>query len=139
MRTIFLATFFLSCSSYAGETINCYFDKFHQIHHMNSEINGYSAVDQSMEIVDGTTSKETQKLDGKNRATNSVKWVLLKPSGIETYAITYAGDFGELLTIIHASGEGLKSPNGWYQASLTTSQVVTTHTRLGKCLVNQNK
>lgn len=92
-----------------------------------------------MEIVDGATSKETQKLDGKYRATNSVKWVLLKPSGFEKYAISYAGDYGELLNIVHDSGEGLKSPNGWYQASLISSQVVTTHTRLGKCLVSRNK
>ncbi len=139
MRTILVATFFLSCGSYAGETINCYFDKLHQVHHKNSEINGYSEIDQSLEIVDGATSKATQELDGKNRATNSVKWVLIKPRGFEKYAISYAGDYGELLNIVHDSSEGLKSPNGWYQASLISSQVAATHTRLGKCLVIRNK
>ncbi len=139
MRAFLLVILFLSCGSYAGETINCYFDKFHQIHHKNSDINGYSDVDQSMEIVEGVTSKETQKLDGKNRATNSVKWIRLEPSGIEKYVISYAGDYGELLNIVHASGESLTNLDGWYQASLISSQVVATHTLLGKCLVRRNK
>lgn len=139
MRIILISTFFLSCGSYAGETINCYFDKLHQVHHTNSEINGYSEIEQSMEIVDGATSKATQELDGKKRATNSTKWMLLTPSGSEKYVISYAGDFGELLNIVHDSNEASKSSNSWYQASLISSQVVTTHTRLGRCLVIRNR
>ncbi|KUM54506.1 hypothetical protein [Rheinheimera sp. EpRS3] len=135
MRTIFLVILFLPCWSYATETINCHFDKYHQVNHEVPEMTGYTAIDQSVEIVAGTTSDKTLKLDGKKRGTNSIKWVLLEQKGWEAYSTTYAGDFGELLTIEHKLGESSKGLNGWYKASLIRSQITTTHTLLGKCLV----
>ncbi len=135
MRIIFLVTLFLPCWSFAAETINCYFDKFHQVHHEVPELTGYAAINQSLEIIAGKTSDRTLKLDGKKRATNSTYWVPLERKGWETYVSDYAGDFGELLTIKHELGENLKGLNGWYKASLIISNVITTHTSLGKCLI----
>ncbi|CAM2846017.1 hypothetical protein [Vibrio mytili] len=135
MRNICLAILFLPSWSFASETINCHFDKFHQVNHEVPEMTGYAAIDQSFEIVAGKTSEKTLKLDGEKRAVNSNNWVLLERKGWETNSTTYAGDFGELLTIEHKLGENKKGLNGWYKASLISSNITTTHTRLGKCLI----
>ena len=135
MRNIFLAILFLPCWSFAEDTINCHFEKFHQVNHEVPEMTGYAAIDQSLEIVAGKTSEKTLKLDGKKRAVNSTNWALLEPKGWETYSTTYAGDFGELLTIEHKLGENSKGLNGWYKASLISSNIITTHTSLGKCFI----
>lgn len=135
MRIIFLVALFFPCWSLAAETINCNFDKFHQVNHEVPEMTGYAAIDQSLEIVTGKTSDKTLKLDGKKRGANSINWVLLERKGWETYSTTYAGDFGELLTIEHKLGENSQGLNGLYKASLVSSRIVTTHTSLGKCLI----
>lgn len=96
---------------------------------------GYAVIDKSIEILDGKTSDKTLKLDGMKRAANSINWILLKPKGWEKYSTTYAGDFGELLTIEHKHGEKLKSLNGWYVASLISSNTFITHTSLGQCII----
>jgi len=98
-------------------------------------LTGYAAIDQSLEIVAGKTTDKTLKLDGKKRGTNSTSWLLLERDGWETYSTTYAGDFGELLTIEHKLGENSKGLSGWYKASLISSQVITTHTSLGNCQI----
>ena len=134
MRLILLAIFLLPCSSYAAESISCHFERFHQVNHSAPEMTGYAAIDQSLEIVSGKTSEATLKLDGSKRATNSSNWVLLKRERWDTYSTTYAGNFGELLTIGHKLGENSNGLNGWYKASLISSDINTTHTSLGKCL-----
>jgi hypothetical protein len=139
MRTFYLAIFFISCSSYAEEVINCYFDKFHQANHQDNTLTGYVQIKQSLEINNGTTSDATRKLDGKYRASNSVKWVVFKPFGVDRFPVYYAGDFGELLTLENEAGTDLKSSNDWYKASIVSSIGINTHTHLGKCFVSQNK
>lgn len=135
MRIKFLAVLFLPYGCLAAETINCNFDRFHQVNHEVPEMTGYAAIDQSLEIVEGKTSDKTLKLDGVKRGTNSARWVLLERIGWETHSTTYAGDFGELLTLEHELGENSKGLNGWYKASLIRSTVITTHTSLGNCLI----
>lgn len=130
-----LTILFLPCWSFSEETIKCHFDKFHQVHHEVPEMTGYAPIDQSIEIVAGKTSEKTLKLDGMKRGSNSTNWVLLELNGWEKFSITYAGNFGELLTIEHKLGENSEGLNEWYKASLIRSQITTTHTSLGKCLI----
>ena len=135
MRIIILVALFMPYGYLAAETINCNFDRFHQVNHEVPEMTGYALIDQSLEIVAGKTSDNTLKLDGKKRDTNSTSWVLLEREGWETHSTTYAGDFGELLTIEHELGQNSRSLNGWYKASLISSKVITTYTSLGRCLI----
>lgn len=135
MRIIFIAALFFPRWSFAVETINCTFDRFHQVNHEVPEMTGYAAIDQSIEIVSGKTSEKTLKLDGNKRGTNSTSWMLLERTGWETYSTTYGGNAGELLTIEHNLGENSKGLDGWHKASLISSQIITTHTSLGKCLI----
>ena len=135
MRYFLLILFLLPSWSFAAETINCYFDKFHQVNHEAPEMTGYAAIDQSLEIIAGKTSEKTLKLDGKDRAANSTYWVVLKPKGWAKFTTTYIGDFGELLTIEHELNDSSQVHNGWYKASLVSSRVITTHTSLGRCLI----
>lgn len=136
VRAIFLTiSLLLPCWSFSAELISCHFDRFHQSNHESPDMSGYAAIDQALEIVIGKTSESTLKLDGKKRATNSSTWILLEREGWDTYSTTYAGDFGELLTIGHKLGVNKKGLNGWYKASLINSDIKTTYTSLGKCLV----
>lgn len=132
---IFILSTLISTFSYAANAINCSFDNFHQTHHINEELNGYSTINQILEIVNLKTSKRNQSLSGQKRATNSSKWVELKRDGWETFNSALAGDFGEVLTIKHELGENTKGLRGWYAASLISSDVLTTYTRLGKCFI----
>lgn len=135
MRTIFFTVLLLPSWGFATETINCYFDKFHQVNHEAPEMSGYSDINQSCEIWAGKTTQKTLKLDGQKRAVNSKSWILLEPKGWEMNSTTYAGDFGELLTIEHELGENKKGLDGWYKASLVSSNITATYTSLGMCLI----
>ena len=51
MRIIILAALFMPYGYLAAETINCNFDRFHQVNHEVAEMTGYAVIDQSLEIV----------------------------------------------------------------------------------------
>jgi hypothetical protein len=136
VRAIISVFLLIPLFSYAQENINCHFYRFHQTNHVVPEMTGYAAIDQALEITSGKTSEATLGLDGKNRAVNSTTWVQLKPKGWELDSTTYAGDFGELLTINNLSGENAKTQTDWHKASLVSSDIDTTRTSIGKCLMN---
>ena len=133
--TCIILSMFPFSFSMAKEQIDCLFEQFHQVNHEQPELSGYSSINQSMKIEGLVTSKETLRLTGSKRATNSTRWVVLKRDDGETFTTTYGGDFGELLTIGHDLGENIKGLNGWYKASLLESRISVTHTRIGKCLI----
>nr|WP_180205102.1 hypothetical protein [Pseudomonas sp. SbOxS1]NYU05117.1 hypothetical protein [Pseudomonas sp. SbOxS1] len=135
MQKIAFAIFMTSICSNALGDMSCHFDRFHQANHVAQDMTGYASTDQSMEIIGLKTSEATLKLDGSKRATNSTNWFMLERKGWETYTTTYAGDFGELLVIGHQLGENIKGLKGWYRVSLISSNIDTTHTFLGKCLI----
>ncbi|AMJ98659.1 MULTISPECIES: hypothetical protein [Alteromonas] len=120
---------------FASETINCHFDKFHQTNHEKQSLSGYAEINQSLEIVDFKTSKNTLSKDGSERATNSMYWVLLENKNWELESLNLAGDFGELLVI--EVKKDIKSPEivGWFMAKLVDVSSVSTKTRLGKCFI----
>lgn len=131
---IFALLLVLPLILFAENRIECVFDRFHQVNHTNPNLNGYVEINQSMVIQAMETSKQTLALDGGKRATNSSSWIKLKLEGWETFTSSFAGNFGELLTVKHELGENKKGLKGWYPASLVESDVTTTHTLLGKCL-----
>lgn len=135
MKKIALAVLMTSICSHALGDMKCHFDRFHQVNHVAQDLTGYASTDQSMEIIDLKTSDATLKLDGTKRATNSSDWFKVERKNWNSYTTTYAGDFGELLVIDHHPDESNKALKGWYKAALISSDVVTTHTRLGKCLI----
>lgn len=122
------------CSHALGD-MKCHFDRFHQANHVAQDLTGYASTDQSMEIIDLKTSGATLKLDGTKRATNSSEWFKVERKNWNSYTTTYAGDFGELLVIDHHPDESNKVLKGWYKAALISSDVATTDTRLGRCLI----
>ena len=134
-KIILLQIFLISSTCYAGQEINCLFEKFHVVDHSSPDASGYTEIRQTIEINDLKTTSETLKLDGQDRATNSTTWLELKSDDWDTNSTTFAGNFGEILTIKHGIDEKTKGLDGWYSASLVDSDVVTTNTRLGKCLV----
>lgn len=138
MRRIIILSIFFPYIGYAN-TISCHFDKFHQVNHEMPDMNGYFDINQSLEIISGKTTEDTLKLDGLKRAVNSKNWVLLEPKSWDTYSITYAGEFGELLTIGHKLEKNNTGLKVWYNASLISSTIITTHTSLGKCLISSTK
>ncbi len=123
---------------FATETINCHFDKFHQANHAAPEMSGYVSISQSLEIINGKTSDSTLRLDGKKRAANSSIWILLEPDGWDTYSTTYAGDFGEVLTVEHELGDNKTKLDGWFKSRLVSSNIHATQTQFGKCLIRRN-
>ena len=96
---------------------------------------GYSVINQSLSLINLKTSEATLKLQGDKRATNSTTWVKQGKGNFESTVTSYIGNFGEILTLEHILGENTKGLNGWYNASLISSNVNTTSTSLGKCLV----
>jgi hypothetical protein len=136
MQKAILAIIFILNCSHALADINCHFDRFHQVSHTTPELTGYSPIDQSIEIINLKTSEVTLKLDGAKRATNSTCWLKVERKDWSSYETTYAGDFGELLVIDHHPDESTDTLKGWYRAALISTDVDSTHTRLGKCLIN---
>jgi len=98
-------------------------------------MSGYSAINQSLSITNLKTSDTTLKLQGDKRATNSITWLKQGKDSFESTVTSYIGNLGEILTLSHTFGENKKGLNGWYKASLVTSNVNTTSSSLGKCLV----
>ncbi|WP_370167353.1 hypothetical protein [Marisediminitalea sp.] len=137
MRNLFLLALFIPQFVLASATMNCHFDKFHQAHHKNPALSGYAKIEQSLEIVDLKTSKNTLTLDGSVRATNSLHWVLLENENWELESINLAGDFGELLVIEGTQGQKITEIEGWYEALLVEVSPLSTNTRLGKCVIRK--
>ena len=136
MKSIMFFTL-LNCSFVvnASNSINCLFTEFHLVNHISKDLSGYTKIDQSLSIVDLNTSKETLSLDGSKRAVNSQIWTILESNHFQSSVTTYIGDFAEILTIEHNLDENKKGLNGWYAATIINSNVATTTTRIGKCLV----
>ena len=137
MKNLVLLALFFPQFVLASVTMNCHFDKFHQAHHENPTLSGYAKIDQSLEIVDLKTSKNTLVLDGSDRATNSQHWVLLENKNWELESLNLAGDFGELLVIEGTQGQKTTEIEGWYVALIVDVSSVSTKTRLGKCLIQK--
>lgn len=136
MKSIMLFTI-LSCSfvASASNSIDCLFTDFHLANHISKDLSGYAKIDQSLSIVDLKTRKETLSLDGSKRAVNSQIWTLLGSNNFQSSVTTYIGNFAEILTIEHDLGENKNGLNGWYSATIIKSNVATTTTSIGKCLV----
>ncbi|WP_444997506.1 hypothetical protein [Aliikangiella sp. IMCC44359] len=136
MKLIFLISIIaISNTVFASDNIECLFTKFHLANHANTTMNGYAKVNQSLSIVKLKTAPETLKLDGSKRATNSSYWVKLIKNNFDATTTSFVGDFADILTIEHELGENGKGLNGWYSASLVSSNVSTTTTNIGKCLI----
>ena len=135
MQKVILTILIILNCSHALADMNCHFDRFHQVNHITPNLTGYSPIDQSMEIINLKTSDTTLELDGSKRATNSRKWLKIKPEDFNIFTVTYAGDFGELLVIDYQTDNSERGLKGWYRAALISTDVDTTDTRLGRCLI----
>ena len=132
---IFFATTAFSAYSQDTPTMSCLFTEFIGVSHTNPEDSQKTAVHQSMKIVLGKTDDETLNLDGSLRATNSTQWKNITLNGWETWASTFIGDFGELLTIEHDLGANKKPLHGLYKATLISTSRNMTYILLGTCYV----
>jgi hypothetical protein len=90
-------------------------------------------ISQSMRLKEGQTTSETLTLDGRFRATNSIKW---ETTSNQTQDSTFLliGDDGDLLSIEYGKAKNL---NGTLQARLTSvSWNIWTQIRVGICTID---
>ena len=122
-----------SINAYAASyDISCTFDRLIQVHYEDASLTGALNIKQSLSIASLKTSDSTIQLDDKNRGAYSLTWIQLNQDK-ESYTSTFAGDYGELLTVNHALGETLKNLNGWYPASIVKSWKKVSFIRVGMC------
>ena len=112
----------------AEDTSNfeCLFDRHYATYLEQDKTERYDKGLTRLTIIGNRTSKATLRLDGSIRATNSKTWQLLKAGNL---GASYAGDYGDLLTVFYRPGDGF----GEYRASLQWTALGYAFSDIGTC------
>ena len=133
MRSVIAVAALVACSGAWAEQLNttCSFETL-IVYRMPIDEAGIwddklweTGIDRVMVIADSKTSEETLNADGQTRATNSSTWTRV---GENSWS-TWAGDFGDLLTI-----HSLNEPMGTWSATLQYSNNAFANTYVGTCI-----
>jgi hypothetical protein len=136
MKAYIPIIFLFFCPEALSYEIDCLFSKLHLADHQNADRSGYSAIKDGLHFINGKSVSNNVNV---KQASHSRNWRKLGSGNVPTTVTTYIGGAGDILTIEHKFGENIEGLSGWYSGSLVSSNVTTTITKLGKCLVRENK
>lgn len=109
-------------------SFECEFDKHYAAYLNQDKTEKFIKGTTYMSIINGRTSNLTQKLDGSERATNSIGWELVRSNDLDAH---YIGDDGDILTIVFIPNDRQKR----YLASLQWTALGYAFSSIGTCSI----
>lgn len=115
-----------ACAQGDSSAFECVFDRHYAVYLDQERNERYEKGPTRLAFFGNRTTKATLRLDGSIRATNSITWQLLSADNL---GARYAGNDGDLLTILYQPGDGF----GEYVASLQWTSIGYAFSSIGTC------